>query len=329
MIMMINRNVVIDEEKTDENYGFEPRKRPIDQLFNYGLIPVDKPPGPTSHEVVSWIRKILNVKKAGHSGTLDPQVTGLLPIGMNDATKALTVLLLGPKEYHAVARFHESFSETIIKKIFSEFTGEIYQRPPQKSAVKRQVRTRTVHNLELLEIEGTLVLLKVSCQSGTYIRKLIYDMGEVLTSGATMIELRRTRVSNLTEADGLVKMHDLLDAAHELNKYGSEDKIRLLVKPIEEAISFLKSVVIRDSAVDAICHGAKLAIPGILNLSPKISSGDIIAIHTLKGELVAIGEGLMSTDEVVNAEKGIAFLTKRVIMKARTYPKLWHSKNEV
>jgi H/ACA ribonucleoprotein complex subunit 4 len=329
MIMMINRNVVIDEEKTDENYGFEPRKRPIDQLFNYGLIPVDKPPGPTSHEVVSWIRKILNVKKAGHSGTLDPQVTGLLPIGMNDATKALTVLLLGPKEYHAVARFHESFSETIIKKIFSEFTGEIYQRPPQKSSVKRQVRTRTVHNLELLEIEGNLVLLKVSCQSGTYIRKLIYDMGEVLTSGATMIELRRTRVSNLTEADGLVKMHDLLDAAHELHKYGSEDKIRLLVKPIEEAISFLKSVVIRDSAVDAICHGAKLAIPGILNLSPKISGGDIIAIHTLKGELVAIGEGLMSTDEVVNAEKGIAFLTKRVIMKARTYPKLWHSKNEV
>jgi H/ACA ribonucleoprotein complex subunit 4 len=114
-----------------------------------------------------------------------------------------------------------------------------------------------------------------------------------------------------------------------LHKYGREDKIRLLVKPIEEAISFLKSVVIRDSAVDAICHGAKLAIPGILNLSPKISRGDTVAIHTLKGEFVAIGEGLMSTDEVVNAEKGIAFLTKRVIMKAGTYPKLWHSKKEV
>ncbi len=107
---------------------------------------------------------------------------------------------------------------------------------------------------------------------------------------------------------------------------GEEDKIRQLVKPIEFATYYMKTAVMRDSAVDAICHGAQLAVPGILQISPNIVKGDTICMYTLKGELVAIGEALMSTEEIVGASKGLAFMTKRVIMKAGTYPDLWRSK---
>lgn len=319
--------IIINEDLTDESYGHYPYKRPIEALLDHGIILLDKPSGPTSHEVVSWVRKMLQINKAGHSGTLDPLVTGLLPVGLGDGTKALSVLLLGPKEYHAVARIHDPVSETKLKRVLSEFTGEIYQRPPQRSSVKRVVRTREIYNLEFVEQIGKLTLLRVLCQAGTYVRKLIYDIGEVLGPGATMIELRRTMVSNLSELDGLVRFHDLLEAVHEWKEEGREDKIRNLIKPIEFATSSLKAVVIRDSAVDAICHGAQLAVPGILQLSPDIVKGDIVCIYTLKKELVAIGEALMPTKEIEDASKGIAFLTKRVIMKAGTYPKLWHSKN--
>jgi len=316
----------MDEDLTDENYGHDPYKRPIGDLLEYGIILLDKTSGPTSHEVVSWVRKMLGVKKAGHSGTLDPLVTGMLPIGLGGGTKALSLLLLGPKEYYAVARIHNAMSETKLKQILSEFTGEIYQRPPQKSSVKRVIRTRKIYNLDLIEQIGNLILLRVLCQAGTYVRKLIYDIGEVLGSGATMVELRRTRVCHLSEEDGLVRLHDLLDGVHEWKKEGNEDKIRQMIKPIEFATSSMKSVVIRDSAVDAICHGAQLAVPGILQISPNIEKGNIMCMYTLKGELVAIGEALMSTEEILNASKGLGFMTKRVIMKAETYPELWRSK---
>jgi len=321
--------IIIDEDLTDESYGYYPYKRPIEVLLDYGIILLDKPSGPTSHEVVSWVRKMLGVDKAGHSGTLDPPVTGLLPVGLGEATKALSLLLLGSKEYYAVARTHDPVSETKLKSILSEFIGEIYQRPPQRSSVKRETRTREIYDLELLEQKGKLILLRVLCQAGTYVRKLVYDIGEVLGCGATMIELRRTKVSNLDESNGLVRLHDLLDAVYEWRDEGKEDKIRQLIKPIEFATSSIKSVVIRDSAVDAICHGAKLAVPGILQLSSDIVKGDTVCIYTLKKELIAIGEALMTTKEIKEVDKGIAFSIKRVIMKAGTYPRLWHSKQSI
>ncbi|MCS7116476.1 MAG: RNA-guided pseudouridylation complex pseudouridine synthase subunit Cbf5 [Nitrososphaerota archaeon] len=323
---MINESeglITIDEDVTNEAYGYQPYNRPIEQLLNYGFIPLDKPAGPTSHEVVAWVRRILDVKKAGHSGTLDPPVTGVLPIGIGEATKVLGVLLMGPKEYYAVARLHSPVDQAKLNRVFSEFVGEIYQRPPQRSSVKRTIRTRTIYNLEILEQMGRLLLLRVVCQAGTYVRKLVYDIGEVLGPGATMVELRRTRVSHIDEKDGLVRLHDLLDAYQIWREKGDEEKLRRLIKPVEYAVLNLKKVFIRDSAVDAICHGAQLAVPGIVKISKDISKGDLVAIYTLKGELVALGEAIMSTTEVLNADKGIAFSTKRVIMKAGTYPRMW------
>ena len=122
--------IKIDDDITNDNYGHYPDKRPIESLLYYGLVLVDKPAGPTSHEVVAWIKRILKIEKAGHSGTLDPGATGLLPIGLGEGTKALSVLLLGPKEYYALARLHSHISSDKLRNIMQEFTGEIYQRLP-------------------------------------------------------------------------------------------------------------------------------------------------------------------------------------------------------
>ncbi len=318
--------LTLDEEGTNESYGAYPDKRTIEDLLDYGFIALDKPAGPTSHEVVAWVRKMLKIEKAGHSGTLDPGVTGLLPIGLGEATKALSVLLLGPKEYYGVARLHSPVDDGKIKRVFEEFIGEIYQKPPQKSAVKRQTRRRWIYELEIVEQKGRLILFRTLCQSGTYIRKLVYDIGEALGPGATMVELRRSRVSQLNEKNGFVSMHDLADAIYLWREEHSEEKIRRLIQPVEEIVAPLKKTIVRDSAVSALCHGAQLAIPGILQISPTIAKGETVAIYTLKEELVAIGEALMTTAEIEVAEKGIAFETRRVIMKPDTYPRLWKAK---
>ena len=326
---MHSRNIVVlDEEPTDPKHGWAPSERPVEVMFEYGLIPLDKPRGPTSHEVVAWTKKLLGVEKAGHSGTLDPPVSGLLPIGLGQSTRALSLLLLFPKEYRGVMRLHSSVPRKQLDSVVNEFTAEIFQRPPQRSSVSRQTRSRTVYEFELTESFGNMSLFRVLCQSGTYIRKLIYDIGEVLGVGATMVELRRTRVGPLTEEKGLVTLHQLNEAVFRL-KEGDEAPLRKLVLPIEESLGDIGRVVIRDSAVDAICHGARLGIPGVLAASEGIKKDDTVALMSAKGELVAIGKALLQTEEMRGLQRGLASTTERVVMKAGTYPRLWKSHSKI
>lgn len=317
--------ITIDQDVTNDDYGTYYDKRTVKQLLEYGLIILDKPPGPTSHEVVAWVKRILKISKAGHSGTLDPQVSGVLPLGLGEATKALGVLLLGPKEYHAIARLHSLPTKEKLENVLNQFTGEIYQKPPQRSSVLRRTRTRTIYELEMLEQKERLVLLRVLCEAGTYIRKLCYDIGEILGQGATMIELRRTMVHQFNDKN-LVTMHNLADAFALWEEDKDDSKLLRLLRPIEHALSEIKSVVIRDSAVDALCHGAQLAIPGILAISQNLKKGDLVAIYTQKGEVVALAEALLTESEIQENTKGYAFQTKRIIMAPNTYPKNWHSK---
>jgi H/ACA ribonucleoprotein complex subunit 4 len=316
----------IDQDITDEAYGIYPEKRTIEQLLNYGIILLDKPPGPTSHETVAWTKRILKLSKIGHSGTLDPQVSGVLPLGLGEATKALGVLLYGPKEYHALGRIHSLPSKEKLNEIVDLFRGEIFQKPPQRSAVLRQTRTRTIYELEVIEQKERLLLTRILCESGTYIRKLYYDIGEILGPGATMIELRRTRVDQFYESDGLVTLHELANAFALWEETKDPSKLITMIKPVESALSELRSVIIRDSAVDALCHGAQLAIPGILKISSNLKKGDIVAVYTQKGEAVALAESTMSEEEIRDATKGYAFETRRIIMAPNTYPKKWRTK---
>ena len=318
--------IEIDQDITDDTYGTYYDKRTIEQLLNYGIILLDKPPGPTSHETVAWAKRLLKLPKIGHSGTLDPQVSGVLPLGLGEATKALGVLLYGPKEYHALGRVHSLPSKEKLDEVIKLFTGEIFQKPPQRSAVVRQTRTRTIYEFEVIEQKERLLLTRILCEAGTYIRKLYYDIGEILGSGATMIELRRTRVDQFYETDGLVTLHELADAFALWEEKKDDSKLIKMIKPVEYALSELKSVIIRDSAVDAMCHGAQLAIPGILKISPNLKKGDIVGIYTQKGEAVALAESTMSGDDICDAVKGYAFETKRLIMAPNTYPKKWRTK---
>ena len=318
--------IEIDQDITDDAYGTYYDKRTIEQLLNYGIILLDKPPGPTSHETVAWTKRILKLPKIGHSGTLDPQVSGVLPLGLGEATKALGVLLYGPKEYHALGRIHSLPSKEKLDEVIGMFRGEIFQKPPQRSAVVRQTRTRTIYEFEVLEQKERLLLTRVLCESGTYIRKLYYDLGEILGPGATMIELRRTRVDQFHESDGLVTLHELANAFALWEEKKDASKLLSMIKPVEFALSELKSVVIRDSAVDALCHGAQLAIPGILQISPNLKKGDIVAVYTQKGEGVALAESTMSEEEIRDTTKGYAFETRRIIMTPNTYPKKWRTK---
>jgi len=317
---------IIDQDITNDEYGTYYDKRNIEQLLNYGLIILDKPPGPTSHEVVAWCKRILKIPKIGHSGTLDPKVTGVLPLGLGEATKALGVLLLGPKEYHALGRLHSLPTKEKLDDVLNQFTGEIFQKPPQRSSVLRRTRTRKIFEMELIEQKERLILVRVLCEAGTYIRKLFYDIGEILGPGATMVELRRSRVIQFSERDHLVTMHELADAFATWDEKKDDSKLLKLIQPIEHVLSEIKSVVIRDSAIDSMCHGAQLAVPGILEISQNLKKEDLVAIYSQKGEIVALAEALMSESEIQDSVKGYAFQTKRIIMEISTYPKSWRSK---
>src|SRR3989338_478532 len=179
----ISREILVRKKaETDHNLGIKPEKRTVDMIINYGVVNIDKPKGPTSHQVSDFVQKILGINKSGHSGTLDPAVTGVLPIALGRATRVVEYLLHAGKEYVAVMHLHKEVSEEGVRVVFKEFTGKIMQKPPIKSSVKRVVREREIYYVDVLEIDGKDVLFKVGCQAGTYIRKLcLHSKTEILS----------------------------------------------------------------------------------------------------------------------------------------------------
>lgn len=318
--------LVKSEDTTDYTYGKKPTDRPIEEYIRKGAVNLDKPAGPTSHEVTSWVKKVLDLKKAGHSGTLDPNVTGLLPVMLEDATKAVDGLLLAGKEYVCNMKLHTAMPENVIKKVISEFTGNIFQKPSIKSAVKRVTRVRTIYYNDLLEVDDNDVLFIVGCEAGTYIRKLCHDMGMAIGTGAHMQELRRTKSGPFREDETMVTLQDLRDAVVEWKENENEEILRKVILPMEFAVSHLPKIVIRDNAVDAVCHGAGLAAPGVLSVETGIEKGDTISVFTLKGELVSLGDAQMKSADIFKAATGIMATTDRVLMEAGTYPKGWKAK---
>ena len=318
------RSILVKRKgKTDASFGLPPDKRSLKQHLSLGAINLDKTSGPTSHEVAAWVKRILEVDKAGHSGTLDPKVTGILPVLLGDATRIMETLLLAGKEYICLMRLHKPVPKKQIMEVCLEFMGPIFQKPPLKSSVVKELRIRTIYYLDVLEIEEQHVLMRVGCEAGTYIRKLCFDMGLALGCGANMEELRRTRAGPFREDGTLINLHNLTDAVAAWKEKGDETALRRCIQPVEAALSHLPRLVIADNAVDAICHGAPLAAPGLLTLETDISKGDIVALFTLKGEAVGIGRADMNSREMLDGKSGIAVLTERVIMEPGTYPKAW------
>ncbi len=318
----IKREIFIRKKaNTSLKFGKRPEERTTEEHINYGIVNIDKPAGPTSHQVSSYVKQILNLGKAGHSGTLDPNVTGVLPVALGEGTKVIQALLSAGKEYICIMHLHYDYSEEEIRKISASFIGKIKQLPPLKSAVKREWRYRKIYYLNIIEIDERDVLFKVGCQAGTYIRRLCADIGKALGSNAHMQELRRTKAGCFSE-ENICTLQDLADAFWYLKHGNNEKMIKKYVLPMEAGVAHLPKVWVFDTTVDSLCHGASLKIPGISKIESDIQEDDLVAVMTLKNELVAFGKAKMISKEMLKKDNGIAVKMERVFMKPNVYPKI-------
>jgi H/ACA ribonucleoprotein complex subunit 4 len=315
--------LIKEEAETDPRYGCTPEKRDIKTYLNTGIVNIDKPAGPNSHQVTTWVKELLELSKTGHSGTLDPKVTGVLLVALGNATKIVKVLLLSDKEYVCLMSLHDTASKDQVEKVFHEIHGPIFQTPPIMSAVKRELRIRNIYELKLLERDKQEVLYRVRCEAGTYIRKLCHDMGLILGTGAHMHELRRTKAGPFDETS-LIILQDLKDAYVAYKETGDETALRRLVLPVEAGVRNIRKIWIKDSAIDALCHGADLNAPGISLLEKDIKKNDPVALMSLKNELVALAKANHASEDLQKMQKGPAATLVRVIMETGTYPKQWH-----
>ncbi len=318
--------MIKSQDDTNPDYGCVPEDRDIDSLLQNGVINLDKPSGPTSHEVVSWVRKILGISISGHGGTLDPKVTGVLPCALGKATRVLSALLNAGKEYVGIMYLHTPIPKKKIESIFKVFTGKLYQRPPTKSSVVRRLRIREIFYNKILEVKDNLVLFRVGCEAGTYIRKFCFDIGEALCSGAHMLELRRTRVGKFREHTNLITLQNLKDAFTLYQSEGDLYYLRKLIFPAEKMVEHLPKIFVRDTAVDALCHGASLAAAGVCYVDARIKPETQVALMTLKKELIGFGIARKTAMEIYKAKSGIMVNINKVFMGRGIYPH-WNEKD--
>ena len=251
----------------------------IKELLEFSIINIDKSSGPTSFNVSDFVRKNLNLRKTSHFGTLDPKVTGVLPIALNRACKLTGYFLGEDKEYIGIMRFHEEIKkEKVEEMIGKKFLGKILQTPPLKSRVKREERTREIKEFEILEVKEKDFLFRVVCQGGTYIRKLVDDLGKELKINAHMLELRRTRAGIIKENDleySSIRLYDFEEAVNEYKK-GNEEQIRKILIPGEIVSLLHREVQIKNSEVKKILTGKPIYTDDLKNKKEKFEKGEIV-----------------------------------------------------
>jgi predicted rRNA pseudouridine synthase len=281
----------------------------IDIAMTNGVIIIDKPPGLTSHEVTTLVKKITGSKRAGHAGTLDPEVSGVLPVAIGRATKLLRYIAAKDKTYVGIIKFRRIMDRSEIEALFKKFTGELTQTPPKISAVRKVPRKRTVHHLKLLEISSEnphLALFETKVDAGTYIRTLCEDMGKVC-GGARMEELRRTAVGRISE-DKIHSMQDLTDAVW-FHEQGKSDLLSAMLKPPEMFIDLPKAWI-KETALASVLSGAQVMAPGVEMIEERVAEGEKVAIYC-KERFVGIGIA-MTTNEKLKGASGVAIKLERI-----------------
>ncbi|WP_227374356.1 RNA-guided pseudouridylation complex pseudouridine synthase subunit Cbf5 [Haladaptatus halobius] len=281
-----------------------PDDRSPADLLEFGVVNLDKPPGPSAHQVAAWVRDLCDVEQAAHAGTLDPKVTGCLPVLTGTATRLSQVFLEGSKEYVSVLELHDE-PPADIDAIAAEFEAPLYQKPPRKSAVSRKLRVREIHELDVLELRDRQALLRIRCESGTYVRKLCHDLGLALGTGAHMGHLRRTATDPFDDTD-LVTLHDLSDALGRWREEGTDDWLRETVQPAERALTHLPSVTVAPSAAEEVAHGAQVYAPGVID-ADDAERNQLVACFTPNGAAIClgrmVGDAEAETGEVVELER--------------------------
>ncbi len=275
-------------------------KKSIEYLREYSLLILDKSKGPKSRESTEFLREEFGFKKAGHAGTLDPITTGVLPVFLNRGNKVSSVLSLSRKRYLATMNIHKDVTKSELKKSISKFKGKIMQRVPKVSAVKRQTREREIYSIKLVEFESRLAKIDVECQAGTYIRKLIHDIGEDLGTGAHMFELRRTKSGPFTEKSAISEKR--------VRKYleGDETKLRKVLIPLEKAVTEIRKVWVDDGVLKPWSYGSPVYFNGLLQFSKGITEKEKIAVFNRKNELIGIGIARADSRTMKSAKEGIA-----------------------
>lgn len=268
---------------------------------------MDKPRGPSSHQVAAWVGEMLH-SPVGHSGTLDPMVSGVLVVMLGRAVKLAPLLLEHEKEYVAVMRLHADVPRERVEEVVKGFTGRVYQRPPRRSAVKRALRIRVIWKIEVLDMQGRLVLLRIRCEAGTYIRSVCTHIGNVLGCGAQMIELRRTMSGGFTAEDAHT-LQEIRDAVES----GNKALLDSFILPPERAIAGIPQIVVRDAAADSILTGAELAYPGIVSCS-SFKAEDKAVLVRESGKLVALVQVLFDSAKITQGMHGIAAKSVRVFV---------------
>ena len=262
-----------------------PGDRSPDARLEFGVVNLDKPPGPSAHQVAAWVRDMAGVDRAAHAGTLDPKVTGSLPMLLGDATRLAQVFDDSVKEYVAVLELHGPMPADL-EAVAAEFEGEIYQKPPKKSAVVRRLRTRRIFGLDVLEIEDRRALLRIRCESGTYVRKLCHDIGLALGTGAHMGDLRRVGTDPFDDTD-LVTLQDFADALAWAEE-GDTGPLGDVVAPAERALVDLPGVTVAESAAREVAEGAPVYAPGVIE-ADDADEGALLACYTPNGVAVCLG----------------------------------------
>ena len=280
-----------------------PGERGPADLLTFSVVNLDKPPGPSAHQVAAWVRDTVadalgnagasdadRFDRVAHAGTLDPKVTGCLPLLLGDATRMAQVFDDSRKEYVAVLELHGS-PPADLRDVIAEFEGPIYQKPPRKSAVVRRLRVRETYALEVLEVDGRQVLLQVRCESGTYVRKLCHDLGLALGTGAHMGHLRRTGTDPFDDRD-LATLQDLEDALAWWAEDGDPDPLRGVVSPAERALGAIPRVTVAPSAAREVAEGAPVYAPGVIDAEvdgERVSDRPLVVCVTPNGAAVCLG----------------------------------------
>ena len=315
--------VQLGEVSKPSNHGINPENLSIEQLLASGFILLDKPPGPTSHQVASWVRDLLGLERLGHGGTLDPFATGVLPLMAGKSMKLTKGILKTDKTYIAVLKFAQETNTEALNDVIGKLTGRIYNVPPEISAVKVQVRTRKIYSFEVIEATSKQAIVRIACEAGTYIRTIARDMGLLLGYNVQLKELRRDNSGRFSLTD-CVTLQEIADAVWLWKECGNSTALEKIIHPAEKLLLDKPYIIVKDSAASALCHGAPLLRPGLIEVSDKLSSGLEVAAFTSKNEVVGIVKMSKGFTEISNETSGEIGKPVMILMEQERYPPQWN-----
>ncbi len=311
-----------------------------------GILVIDKPAGPTSHDVVDKVRKLLKQKKVGHTGTLDPVATGVLPLVLGKATKIARYLTGGDKAYRATFRLGTTtdtldgagaviddrpveVDEARVREVLASFVGEIEQIPPMYSAkkqdgkrlyelarrgveVEREPKKVTVFAVDLLEWTLPDVTVDVRCSAGTYVRVLAQDVGEALGCGGHLHRLRRTAAGPFRDEDA-VTLETLEADVNEVEKH---------LLPIARGLRDAPGIHVPMHLARMVASGHQVTVADMKTLDvPEFGAGELVALWLDSGDLLAVTRSEIATDELSSSRRDRrALKTERVLTQVGLTP---------